>query len=54
MTRGPSRPASGVSPTAGVTDLSVRLLPIGEGREELIASKRRTREVLAGIAADFR
>ncbi|WP_268814624.1 TIGR03564 family F420-dependent LLM class oxidoreductase [Streptomyces olivochromogenes] len=39
---------------AGVTDLSVRLLPIGEGREELIASKRRTREVLAGIAADFR
>lgn len=39
---------------AGVTDLSVRLLPIGQGREELIASKRRTREVLAGIAADFR
>src|SRR5690349_5417937 len=39
---------------AGVTDLSVRLLPIGEGREELIASKQRTREMLAGIAADFR
>lgn len=39
---------------AGVTDLSVRLLPIGQGREELIASKRRTREMLAAIAADFR
>lgn len=39
---------------AGVTDLSVRLLPIGEGRDELIASKLRTREVLAGIAADLR
>jgi F420-dependent oxidoreductase-like protein len=39
---------------AGVTDLSVRLLPIGEGRDELIASKIRTREVLAGIAADLR
>ncbi|GGV17816.1 LLM class F420-dependent oxidoreductase [Actinomadura cremea] len=38
---------------AGVTDLSVRLLPIGEGREQLVASKRRTREVLAGIAADL-
>jgi hypothetical protein len=39
---------------AGVTDLSVRLLPIGDGRDELIASKRRTREVIAGIAADRR
>jgi len=38
---------------AGVTDLSVRLLPIGNGRDELIASKQRTREVLAGLAADF-
>ena len=38
---------------AGVTDLSVRLLPIGDGRDELIASKNRTREVIAGIAADF-
>jgi len=37
-----------------VTDLSVRLLPIGTGRDELIASKHRTREVLAGIAADLR
>lgn len=39
---------------AGVTDLSVRLLPIGNGRDELIASKRRTREVLAAIAADLK
>ena len=39
---------------AGVTDLSVRLLPIGENRDELVASKRRTREVLAGIAAELR
>lgn len=37
----------------GVTDLSVRLLPIGAGRDELIASKQRTREVLAGLAAEF-
>jgi F420-dependent oxidoreductase-like protein len=39
---------------AGVTDLSVRLLPIGTGRDELVASKRRTREMLAGLAAEFR
>ena len=39
---------------AGVTDLSIRLLPIGENRDELVASKRRTREVVAAIAADMR
>lgn len=39
---------------AGVTDLSVRLLPIGNGRDELIASKNRTREVIAAISADFK
>ncbi|WP_046731312.1 TIGR03564 family F420-dependent LLM class oxidoreductase [Streptomyces humi] len=39
---------------AGVTDLSVRLLPIGDGREELVASKRRTREMIAGLAAELR
>ncbi|HSA49896.1 MAG TPA: TIGR03564 family F420-dependent LLM class oxidoreductase [Yinghuangia sp.] len=39
---------------AGVTDLSIRLLPIGDNRDELIASKRRTREVVAAIAAEFR
>ncbi len=35
---------------AGVTDLSVRLLPIGDTRDELIASKYRTREVIADLA----
>jgi F420-dependent oxidoreductase-like protein len=35
---------------AGVTDLSVRLLPIGDNRDELIASKYRTREVIAELA----
>lgn len=39
---------------AGVTDLSVRLLPIGNGRDELVASKRRTREMLAKLVADLR
>ncbi|MFF7734518.1 TIGR03564 family F420-dependent LLM class oxidoreductase [Streptomyces sp. NPDC007984] len=39
---------------AGVTDLSVRLLPIGTGRDELVASKLRTRDTVAAIAADFR
>jgi len=39
---------------AGVTDLSVRLLPIGEGRDELVASKRRTRDMIAGLAAESR
>lgn len=34
---------------AGVTDLSVRLLPIGDTRDELIASKHRTREVIAEL-----
>ncbi|MFI1049908.1 TIGR03564 family F420-dependent LLM class oxidoreductase [Streptomyces griseoruber] len=39
---------------AGVTDLSVRLLPIGEGRDELVASKLRTRDAVAALAAAFR
>ncbi|PXY33315.1 LLM class F420-dependent oxidoreductase [Prauserella coralliicola] len=39
---------------AGVTDLSVRLLPIGDGRDELVASKRRTREMIAALAREFR
>jgi F420-dependent oxidoreductase-like protein len=38
---------------AGATDLSIRLLPIGTGRDELIASKHRTRELLAALATDF-
>lgn len=37
---------------AGVTDLSVRLLPIGSNRDELVASKRRTRELLAALAKE--
>lgn len=39
---------------AGVTDLSVRLLPIGEGRDELVASKRRTRDLIAALAVELR
>ena len=32
---------------AGVTDMSVRVLPIGAGRDELLESSRRTRELVA-------
>lgn len=39
---------------AGVTDLSVRLLPIGDTRDELVASKYRTREVIAELARAVR
>jgi alkanesulfonate monooxygenase SsuD/methylene tetrahydromethanopterin reductase-like flavin-dependent oxidoreductase (luciferase family) len=39
---------------AGATDLSIRLLPIGEDRETLIASKHRSRQVIADIARDLR
>jgi F420-dependent oxidoreductase-like protein len=39
---------------AGVTDLSVRLLPIGDNRDELVASKRRTREVIGALGAELR
>ena len=39
---------------AGVTDLSVRLLPIGNDRDELIASKQRTREMIAELAVAVR
>jgi F420-dependent oxidoreductase-like protein len=35
---------------AGVTDVSVRVVPIGSGRDELIASSKRTRELLASLA----
>jgi F420-dependent oxidoreductase-like protein len=34
---------------AGATDVSVRVLPIGEGRDELVASSQRTREFLASL-----
>jgi len=39
---------------AGVTDISARLLPLGDNRDELVASERRTREVYAQIATDLR
>ncbi|MCU1452040.1 MAG: luciferase [Acidimicrobiales bacterium] len=35
---------------AGVTDVSVRVVPIGQGRDELVASSKRTRELLASLA----
>lgn len=37
---------------AGVTDVSVRVLPIGDGRDELLESSRRTRELIATLASD--
>ncbi|MFF0490098.1 LLM class F420-dependent oxidoreductase [Nocardia sp. NPDC004068] len=39
---------------AGATDLSIRLLPLGETRDALIASKQRTRTLLAHLAHDLR
>jgi F420-dependent oxidoreductase-like protein len=38
---------------AGVTDVSVRVVPLGSGRDELLASMRRTRELLATLADSF-
>ncbi|MCY3910603.1 MAG: TIGR03564 family F420-dependent LLM class oxidoreductase [bacterium] len=38
---------------AGVTDVSVRVLPIGDGRDELVASSQRTREFLASLTSDL-
>jgi F420-dependent oxidoreductase-like protein len=38
---------------AGVTDISVRVVPIGDNREDLIASSKRTRGLLASLAASF-
>lgn len=35
---------------AGVTDLSIRVVPIGDSRDELIASRDRTRTYLASLA----
>lgn len=35
---------------AGVTDVSVRVVPLGRGRDELLASLRRTCELLASLA----
>lgn len=38
---------------AGVTDLSVRVVPIGANRDELLASMRRTRDYLASLAGSL-
>lgn len=38
---------------AGATDVSIRVLPIGDNREELIASRDRTRAFLASIAPEL-
>ena len=39
---------------AGVTDLNARIVPLGEGREEIKASAERTREFLAAVAPALR
>ncbi|HXP33876.1 MAG TPA: TIGR03564 family F420-dependent LLM class oxidoreductase [Acidimicrobiales bacterium] len=36
---------------AGVTDVSIRVVPIGQGRDELVASFKRTRQFVASLAA---
>ncbi|MFN2539491.1 MAG: TIGR03564 family F420-dependent LLM class oxidoreductase [Mycobacteriales bacterium] len=38
---------------AGTTDVSVRVVPIGKDRDELIASSKRTREFLSTLAASL-
>jgi F420-dependent oxidoreductase-like protein len=38
---------------AGVTDLSMRVVPIGEGRDQLIASSSRTRDLLASLVSSL-
>ena len=38
---------------AGATDVSVRVVPIGENRDELIASLHRTRALLVSLAASL-
>jgi F420-dependent oxidoreductase-like protein len=38
---------------AGVTDLSVRVLSIGDGRDERLASSQRTRECVASLVPSF-
>jgi hypothetical protein len=35
---------------AGVTDLSVRVVPIGDSRDERLASARRTRQCISSLA----
>ncbi len=38
---------------AGATDVSVRVLPVGKGRDELVESSRRTRGFLATLAPEL-
>jgi F420-dependent oxidoreductase-like protein len=38
---------------AGATDFSARILPLGRGKEEIVASSRRTREFLSSLAPEF-
>jgi hypothetical protein len=38
---------------AGTTDFSARILPLGRGKEEIVASSRRTREFLASLAPEI-
>ncbi len=38
---------------AGVTDMSIRVVPIGDNRDELLASMRRTRDYLADLAPEI-
>jgi len=38
---------------AGVTDISLRVVPIGDGRDERLASSQRTRDYLASLATSF-
>ncbi len=38
---------------AGATDVSIRVVPIGDGRDELLASSRRTRDFLADLAPEI-
>jgi F420-dependent oxidoreductase-like protein len=38
---------------AGVSDVSVRVVPLGNGRDELLASMRRTRDLLGSLATSL-
>jgi len=38
---------------AGTTDFSARILPLGSGKEQIVASSRRTREFLASLAPEL-
>jgi F420-dependent oxidoreductase-like protein len=40
--------------SAGLTDFNARVVPLGEGQDELLASTDRTREFLAAIAPSIR